>query len=159
MKASEVAIIAFSLVVAAALQQALSARIAVFGARPDFFLVLLSVMGILTSPRASIGLGFIFGLAQGALPMANLAHYAISRCLTGYVIGRAQGLRLHPTPSVVFGTAALATLFAQVVWMFIAAPPNIPGFLGDTIRSAIYNGVLAIPLHALLKRVFRSPIN
>ena len=126
------------LYLAAVLQQAAAPRWSIFGATPD---------------------GFFFGLVQGCLPTANVTHYVVSRTLAGYGIAKANSLRLNPSLGLAFGTAAVATIVAQVIWMFIAAPPDIGGFLGDTIVSAMYNGVLAMPLYALLKRILGSPLH
>jgi len=147
------------LYLAAILQQAAAPRWSIFGATPDFFVVGLSVLSLFASPSTGMVTGFFFGLVQGCLPTANVTHYVVSRTLAGYGIAKANSLRLNPSLGLAFGTAAVATLVAQVIWMFIAAPPDIGGFLGDTIVSAMYNGVLAMPLYALLKRILGSPLH
>jgi hypothetical protein len=45
------------------------------------------------------------------------------------------------------------TIVAQLILMFFAPPPGIASFLGATIGSAMVNGVLAVPVHALLRRI------
>lgn len=145
--------------VAAALHQALASRLVIFGARPDFLLVVTAVFSMFTKPVGGILTGALAGVFQGALPTANIAHYTISRALTGFAVAGSTGLRLQPTIGLAAATAALATIFAQLIWMFIAAPSNIGAFLGDTIRTAMYNGVLAMPLYALLRKIFGAPLH
>ena len=95
---------------------------------------------------------------QGALAGANLTHYVISRCIAGFVASWSRRLRFEMTPITVAISVAAVTVVAQIALMFIAAPTGIFGFLGDTIGSAMYNGVIAIPVYALLKRVLNPPV-
>ncbi|HMS56110.1 MAG TPA: rod shape-determining protein MreD [Fimbriimonadaceae bacterium] len=149
-----VAVVAF---IAAALQQALAPRISFLGARPDFPLLALALITMNVDRVPGLLCGFFIGLLQGALPTANLAHYIVSRTLTGYLVSASNQLRLHPSAPIVFATVALATVFGQTVWMFIAAPGNIGAFLGDTIGTAVVNGVLAMPLNVLLRKFLGPP--
>jgi hypothetical protein len=48
------------------------------------------------------------------------------------------------------------TLLAYLLMMVPAPPPEVGRYLRDTIVAAMYNGVLAIPLYALLRRTLRS---
>lgn len=84
---------------------------------------------------------------------ANLAHYAVSRTVAGFAGASSRAIGFEINIAVVGVTAALMTLVAQTVFMFLAAPKGIAAFLGDTIGSAVYNGVLAIPTYLLLRRV------
>lgn len=158
MNASRILAALLGVYLAAVLQHSLAPRMAILGAQPDFFLVFVCGFAPYSRPSGGILLGGLAGLFQGGLPSANVAHYVISRALTGFAVSAANGLRLAPTPLIAAGTAAIGTLFAKLVWMFLAGPPHIGAFLGDTIRTAMYNGVLAVPLYALLKKIFGTPL-
>lgn len=146
-------IFAVLLFLAGVAQQSLAYRIAIFHTAPDFFLVLLSVGSILCSQTESIVLGFLAGFLLGSLEGANLGHLVATRTLTGF------GLSFVPIPEfrsglLFAGLAAIgATLVAQLLLLLLAPPTGIAGFLADTIRMAMYNGVLAIPVYALLSRI------
>lgn len=159
MKSRVFATVLIAGLLAAILQPSLSPRIAILGAHPDLFLVFLSAIALYQNRLGGAWTGFFFGILQGGLPTGNMTHYAISRLLTGFAVGGANGLCLSPTPGLAAMTAVLATLMAQTIWMFIAAPSGIGAFLGDTIRIAVYNGVLAIPVYALLKKILGTPMH
>lgn len=152
MKPGTILAVAVAGLVAATLQQALTPRISLLGAQPDFIVLTLSLVSMHVGRVPSLFCGFYFGLLQGALPTANLAHYILSRTLTAYAVAASNQLRLFPSAALVFATVALSTALSQTVWMFIAAPGNIGAFLGDTIGTAVVNGVLAMPLNALLRK-------
>lgn len=139
-----------------AMQQALAERLGIFGVNPDFLLVALTAL-CLFSPKPSGGatMGFFAGAIHGGIAGANLTHYIVSRVLGGYLAAKTRNPKYPPKPLAVFVTAALVTLVSQVVLMFFAPPSGIAGFLGATILSALYNGVLCLPLHALLHRILK----
>ncbi|MHB8635700.1 MAG: hypothetical protein ACYC96_04420 [Fimbriimonadaceae bacterium] len=147
------AVCAGILFVAAVLQQALAFRLAVFGARPDFMLVALAVLGMFASRSGGMVLGFVDGLVVGAMSGANLQHYVASRTLTGLLIGWVSSAEVPRTIPAAAIAAAGVTVVAQLTLMFLAPPHSITPFLTDTIRGAVYNGVLAIPVYALLKKI------
>ena len=151
------AICALTLLVAAVLQQSLAYRLSVFGARPDFMLIALAVLGMFTNRPGGIALGFFDGLIVGAVANANMQHYVASRTLTGLLLGWTSSVELPRSVPAAGLVAAAVTLFAQLTLMFLAPPHSIAAFLADTIRGAVYNGVLAIPVYALLKK-FLAPV-
>lgn len=147
--------IAFSLWVAGGLQQTLAPRIAVFGASPDFLLVLLAGGSLLLNRAQGSWLGFGCGLIHGALAGANLTHYVISRTMGGFLAGWSRTTTLEPNIGLAAGTAFFLTLFSQVLFMFLAPPREIGPYLGATMIAAVYNGVLVLPVYLLLKRSLR----
>lgn len=148
--------VAVLLYLAASLQQSMADRLSIFEARPDFLLAVLAPAGLFVSRVGGAGLGLICGVLHGAVAGANLTAYAVSRTLGGFFVAWSRDLRFEPNTMILFTTAAVLTVFSQLVLMFLAAPRDLAGFLGGTILSAVYNGVLAIPVYALLKRLVRS---
>jgi rod shape-determining protein MreD len=142
-----------SLWIAAVFQQVLAPRFAIFGVRPDFLLIVLVPLSLFVNRSTAAVLGFFAGLLYGAAAGANLTHYAVSRTLAGFAgsWSKATGLELNLVVLAI--TTAIVTVLAQMVWMFLAAPSGVLSFLGDTIGSAMYNGVLAVPFYMLLRRV------
>ena len=143
---------AVALLVLAVFQQSLAERVAVFGARPDFLLLGAVIIGLLSSRRGASAAGFAAGVFHGGLAGVSIGAYAISRSAAGFVTAWSKDLRYATNPLAIAVVAAVATIFGEMVWMFIALRSGIGSFLGATIGTAIYNGVLAVPLYALLKR-------
>jgi rod shape-determining protein MreD len=141
---------------AAILQQALSPHLSIFGARPDFILVLVSPLSIFVPRNKGAALGFAGGVLQGAIAGGHLAASAISKAVAGFMGSWSRKIELERNFIVVFVTTFVVSLIAGLVWMFVAAPKGIAVYLGDTIGSAMYNGVLAIPVYMLLERVLNT---
>lgn len=133
-------------------QVSVSPRVPLFGASPNLFLVALACLAIQSEPRSGAVIGFFAGLFEGCMAGANLAQYAISRCLVGYAVGMLARLEFDSNWVLAAIVAFLTTVASQLILMFMAPPPSVSGFLLATIGSAIYNGVLAIPLFVLLAK-------
>jgi hypothetical protein len=54
-------------------------------------------------------------------------------------------------------TAFAVTILAQLMLMFVAPPAQLMPFLRDTIGTAIFDGVIAMPFYLLLKRLLGAP--
>lgn len=150
------ATLAIGLWVAAAFQQGASSHLAVFGAKPDFLLVLLCTGGLFVKRVGGATLGFFAAVFYCAIALANLQHYVVSRALTGFAVGWTNdtGVRLGPTIAVV--ATVVGTMLAQFLLVFMPPPRELPAPLTDTILSALYNGVLAMPAYALLSKAIGS---
>ena len=139
--------------IAGALQMALAPRMALPGAPPDFPLVALTALALLSERRAGTAAGFAAGLLQGVLAGANLAAYAISRTLLGFGLGWVRFAGLVPNAVVAGLAAAVGTLLAQSMLMFAAHRGPVIPFLAGTLGAAMIDGALAMPLYALLRRL------
>ena len=131
-------------------------RLSIFGARPDFLVVFLGCASLFLNRGPGALLGFGCGAFHGAIAGANLAHYAVSRTLGGFLASWSRTIGFELNILVAVATTAVTTLIVGIVWMFLAAPHGVARFLGDTIGSAVYNGVLAIPTYLLLRRAVNS---
>jgi cell shape-determining protein MreD len=150
-------LLVFGMVVAGALQQSMAWRLEVFGARPDFLLLALGLSSLYLRRAGGTLAGFAAGLVQGALGLSNLAHYVISRSVAGFIGSWSNAFGFAPGPLTAAAFVAALTAGSQGLLMLLAPPPDIAPFVGDTIRTAMYNGVLAVPLYALLERFLRRP--
>jgi rod shape-determining protein MreD len=143
----------FCLWVAAGCQQTVAPKVAIAGTTPDLMLVVVGCLALFGNRMSGAFLGFGAGVLQGALAGANLGAYAVSRTISGFLAGWFTALEFESNAAVAFFSVAIATLLGQLLLMFGAPPSQIPGFLLATIGAAMYNGVLAMPLFVLLKRV------
>jgi rod shape-determining protein MreD len=138
-------------------QRAVSPYIAIGGVAPDFLLVVIGCLALFGTRRSGSIIGFLAGVIEGALAGANLAAYAVSRTIAGFVSGWFSALEFEAGAIVASFVVFAITLLSQLLLMFVAPPGQIGGFLLATIGSAVYNGVLAMPLYALLRRVLDPP--
>ena len=148
-----VGISAATLWLSAALQQSMAHRLTILGFQPDFMLVSLACLSMFYDRSGGSTIGFLTGALYGAVDFANITHYIISRTVIGFFVGWSKDLNLQGTILVAAVTTVLTTVFSQLILMFLAPPPLITPFLGATIRTAVYNGVLAVPVYLLLKRI------
>ncbi|MBL8061144.1 MAG: rod shape-determining protein MreD [Chthonomonas sp.] len=153
MKAFAVSLV--TLWLAAVCQQALPDRLSILGARPDFLLVAVSCLSLLIPAPGSIVIGFFGGLMHSAMIGANLAQYVLSRMLAGFSASRIGELEIEIGSLLAAATTLAITLGAQLIMMFLAPPRSLGGYIGDTIQTAIYNAVIAIPLYAVLSPLLK----
>jgi rod shape-determining protein MreD len=135
------------------LQAGASPHMSLVGVAPDFLLIFGLGISLHTSRPGAAGVGFFAGLIYGGLAGANITHYIISRCVACFATSWSRRLRLELNYPTVAATIFTGTVIARIFFMFTAAPQDVGGFLRDTIAEATYNGVLALPLYALVKRV------
>jgi hypothetical protein len=141
--------------VAAVLDQAMSYRLAVFGCAPSFLLAVVGPMALLSRASFAGGVGFASGLIQGALAGANLTHYVISRSIAGFLTSLGGQLDIRLALPVAGLACAATTIVSQLLLMFLAPPPgSLVGYVFGSIGMAIYNGLIGIPIYALLRKIF-----
>lgn len=158
MKGPQLALLAvFIIWIAGGCQQTLAPAIRFGSVGPDFIIISIGCLSLFSNRRAGTIIGFCGGLLQGALAGTHMAAYAISRAISGFVAGWFTTLEFESGVFVAFLVVAVSTVVAQLLLMFMAPPSQISAFILATIGSAVYNGVLAIPLYALLRRVVDPP--
>ena len=86
-----------------------------------------------------------------------MAAYVVTRTLVGFVVGWFAGMEFEGNIAVGFIVTAAATLTTQLTFLLLNPRGAIFASVLATIGSAMYNGVLAIPLYALLRKVLDSP--
>jgi rod shape-determining protein MreD len=129
------------------------------GIRQEPVLLVVFLVAVRVRPGLAAGFGFVAGLIQGAAVGADLTALALSRTLMAFVVSFVARSGLQIVPIVMGLIAALATAGAQVALMFMAPPPDIGRFLGATLGTAIYNGVVACLLDALLRRTLDPQVD
>jgi rod shape-determining protein MreD len=137
--------------------QLVASRFGVFGVSPDFVIVVIVCLSLFSSRAGASGVGFIGGLIQGAAAGSSLAGYVLSRSIVGFCVGWTANAELNKSLYIAPFVAAVATIVGQIILLFTAPTPAIGSFLVATIGSAIYNGVIAVPVFALLRRLLDPP--
>lgn len=152
-----VLVCALWLIVAAALQAALSVPLSIGFASPDFLLIAGILLSFHQTSDAASVIGFFAGLLTGSLVNASLFGYSVSRMFACLFSLRLYTLFIGESPVTVAGVTALATLISGGIFLFLGVPKNLLGHIADTIGSAIYNGALAFLAFGLIRSVARSP--
>ena len=137
-------------------QEGLSERLTLWGASPDFLLIVVAGLGLYCNRKSGSVLGFSAGMLQGAIIGANLSSYVLTRTIAGFACASFKALEFEPSPIVAGAVTAIVTLLAQFGLMFVSPPRVILPFVLATIGSAVVNGVLAMPLHLVIRR-FSDP--
>jgi hypothetical protein len=147
-----IALTAILLYLSAAAQQSL-ARWTILGGRFDFMLAVLAVLCLFTNRRGGAVVGFFTGWLYASLDGANMWQYVLTRTLGGFLISWVAESGIERSYFAA-GIAGFVTVpLCQLILLFLAPPPQITSFLGDTITTAVYNGILAMLLYAAVNRI------
>jgi len=140
--------------ISAGLQALVAHRMALGPVAPNFLLITLVVASLALSRPGSTAIGFLAGLCEAAIAGVGMAGLTLSRTLVGFVLGSFGKFEFEANFLLAASTAFLATLGAQVLYLFLDPPSNLMAFVLATIGTAMYNGVLAIPLYLAASRLF-----
>lgn len=147
---------ALLLVVAAILQFVVAPRISVFGAAPEFTLIVAFCLSLLVRQSLGAVTGFVSALLTGALSGSTLTAYVFTRSLACF--GLATASDLEPSPKSAAIAVAGTTLLTQIVLMFVAPTADLGEYVRVTFIQAILNGILAWPTYAGLQRLVRPKV-
>lgn len=142
------------LVVLAAVAQGVWAQhLRVAGATPDFPLLILACVAMLTNPNTAAWAGFLTGLLHASMLEQTVGSLLVSRTLAATAVAYLPILISKRHWLSIVPAVALLTLLAQGL-LYLAAPTISGGaFWQGTIASMVYNMGLAIPIYWLVQRI------
>ncbi|GIV06984.1 MAG: hypothetical protein KatS3mg017_0186 [Fimbriimonadales bacterium] len=143
-----------ALVVLAAVAQGVWAqRLQIAGMTPDFPLLILACLAMLTNPNTAAWAGFLTGLLHASMLEQTVGSLLMSRTLAATAVAYLPLLISKRHWLSIVPAAALLTLLAQGL-LYLAAP-TISGsaFWQETLGDMVYNMGLAIPVYWLVQRV------
>lgn len=141
------------------LQQSALYRWTLLSARPDLLVLLTISLAVRTRPALGAVAGFVCGTCLGLAAGAGLAPNALSLAIPGFIFGFIALTDLRVTPVIAGALVAMGTILAHVLLLFMAPPSDIPRYLTATIGSAIMNGVLAMPLDSVWRRLIGEAVD
>lgn len=159
MNALKVAGVVVLLWVTACWNQSDAGRSLLFGHRFNPMLVVLVIASVRSRPGVAAFFGFMAGVLTAGPAGADMTALALSRTAAAFLTSLVVGLGLQVGSLLVGLVAIVFTLVAQTGLLFMAQPPDIGAFLGVTIGTAIYNGVVAASCDALLRRWLDPPVD
>lgn len=153
MKGLKGALLTFICLWIAGVLQANASMLMVAGSRPDFLLTTAVVLSAWSGRRTGATIGFFAGLVHGALFSSSIGYYIVSRASACFGVSWSRRMDIELSFWLIGLTVFVSTVFVQAFQLFLPPPQNILRLAADTITTATYNGVLAMPLYALLKKI------
>jgi len=78
--------------------------------------------------------------------------------LTAFLVGWFGDLDLHLNAAVAGIVVLTGSLATQLLFLFVGGHHgSLPAYLGGTLASSVYNGVIAVPMYALLNKIVAKP--
>ena len=135
-------LIGLALILAAAAQVSLAPKLAIFGGRPDFLLVTVTLLCMNRSTDSAAVIGFFAGLLHGGVSNTKMAALIISRLLGGIAASLVGRTTVAATPLTVMGASLACSGVASLVYMLLGVPKDLWGWVLSTLGTIIYNTVL-----------------
>ena len=120
------------------------------GVAPDFTIIALVILALASGPIPGTVGGFLLGLVQDLSNPTLLGLQALCKTGLGYGLGRLRGRLVHGMPLVEATVIAISVLAHDLVFLMIQSnlsdESNFLSFFTLTLPSAIYSGLVGIPL-------------
>lgn len=152
MKALASALCLVAVVFSAAAHHAAPGAVSLFGVEPDLGLAAAFALAANSRPWAGAAVGWFHGALAGWLAGSSFVAHTWAGCLVGLLASLPKRAQMDMTGPACGGVVALASLVHSVTLVLLAPAPDLGAQLRATILAAVYNGVLAIPIGALLRR-------
>ena len=148
--------------IALTLQSAVAPRVAPFGIRPDWLLILVVFIALHAPPRqATIGAWIVGGLAD-LMTIERPGLVAASYTLAAVLIISARNYLFRYRTTTRFVVTLLACLLVRVLWtlyfrtLYNPGRPLLTALMTDVFLASLYTGLWALPVHRGLQRVSRA---
>ncbi len=150
-----------ALLFAAVFQTALANEMGVFGATPHFFILVPLSLALALPAKGVIWAAFGAAILQGALLGSDYGPLVFSLCIAAYLVHRVLGVGIE-VGAILGAVAVVAGTLVALVLLLLVNPgatlgptTSVVGYLQMSLATAVYNGVLAVPLLALLRRTLK----
>jgi len=154
-----VAVGVLALWAASVLQLGLSPHLAISVAWPDFPLVIALCLALFSDRRGGALLGFGAGLVTGAITGADVTLFVLTRSVVGFLAGWFGHMDLHLNAAVAAIVVVIGSLAVQLLFLFLGGHHGLlTPYLEGTLATSVYNGVIAVPVYALLNKVVAKPV-
>jgi rod shape-determining protein MreD len=148
---------------AAVAQVVCFSKMDVFGTAPDFALLIVISLGLLSGSLSGAVFGFSIGLLIDCLLLETLGGFALTMLAVGYVAGRYRETVGRPTRAAVVLLGGGLTMLGAVVIAAIQIGTGIDANVSflvvrDAIVKSLIGAALAIPVLLLVRLVVRSAL-
>lgn len=150
-------------VVAVLVQMAAVSQISVLGVSADLAPLVVAFAGLLAGSVPGAAMGFGVGLLGDLALVQTLGVSSLLLVPVGYFAGRLREIRdvQHPLLPVAIGAAATLVFeagFSVVQLMLGVDAPVSLLVVRDVLAVTLVNAVLAVPVHALMRRALGSAL-
>ncbi len=143
------------------LQGGLLNYIKIFGSKPDLLLICVIFFGLFLSPAAGLESGFAAGLLKDIFALDFLWINAIILGMTGFIAGAINTQFFKESKRADFILVFLFTIFSMVLhYMIVLILSNSMAmgfsyfFMNSVIPTAIYTGLLSIPIYPWFLNIY-----
>lgn len=142
------------------IQSTLLPLIAVAGTYPDMLLVVVVSYSLLSGKEKGVGIGFFAGLLQDLALGSVFGTNTLSKMAIGYFLGLAERKVFKEHVLLPVATTAVATIFNcfaifTLLSVFGYKVDIIASMINNALPLALYNLVIAIPVHHLIYRLIK----
>lgn len=147
---------------AALLQGTVAPLIAVGGARPSLPILVAASWSVAAGAREGVWWAFLGGLVSDLVSGGPLGAFALASLPPVAAVGLREAGLTRPTPviagAVLVGLAALAAglLYVGILAVTGEAVSSLPLAAGTTVTSAVYTGLLALPIYPVARLLRRA---
>jgi rod shape-determining protein MreD len=148
--------------VAALLQGTVAPLIAVGGARPSLPILVAAAWSVAAGAREGVWWAFLGGIVSDLISAGPLGAFALASLPPVAAVGLREAGSSRPAPIVVGAVlVGLAALAAGLIYLGILAVTgeavsSLPLAVGTTVASAVYTGLLALPIYPLARLLRRA---
>ena len=128
------------------------------GVKPDLLLIVVILSAVLNGKKTGAGVGFAYGLLEDILVGKYIGLQALTKMLTGYIVGSLER-KVFPdnvlVPVVVGAAGTLIYNLLLFIALFITGSFNVftpQSFLSLTLASCFYNVCVAVLVYGPLYR-------
>lgn len=122
-------------------------------ATPDFPLLVLGCLALLTNPNTAAWAGFFTGLLHASMLEQTVGSLIISRVLAATAVAHLPMLISNRHWLSVVPAVAALNLLSQTLYYFAAPSLGSGAFWQATLGSMVYNIALAVPAYWLVRRI------
>ncbi|HEV2061980.1 MAG TPA: rod shape-determining protein MreD [Solirubrobacteraceae bacterium] len=146
-------------IVAVLVQIAALSQVTLFGATPDLAPLIVVSAGLLAGPIAGALTGFSVGLFVDVALLQTLGVSSLVLVIIGHFAGRLRETVRDPEATLLplvagaAGTAVALTVFSLMQFLLGVESPVSVELLRQILATTLINTLLALPLHALARRV------
>ena len=148
--------------VAALLQGTVAPLIAVGDARPSLPILVAASWSVAAGAREGVWWAFLGGIVSDLISAGPLGAFALASLPPVAAVGLAGSGSNRPAPIVVGAVlVGLAALAAGLIYLGILAVTgetvsSLPLAVGTTVASAVYTGLLALPIYPVARLLRRA---
>lgn len=140
------------ILLAVAVQGVWAHRMQIGFASPDFSLLMLGCLALLTNPAGGAWAGFFTGWLQGAMIAQMIGSHIVSRMGAGFITGWIPVWFERKNPLLPVMACIIVVAVSESLLYLLAPRYDLHDWGLRMAGKAIYNGLLALPAYALLKR-------